>query len=269
MATVILSISSDIGLALARRRMAAGESVRGSIRTPTSATRRLAAEGARLVPADFSDAVSVDLACRELGPDGWDELVVAPGSLDPIGPFAEVSFAEWERSLEINLTRQAQAVHALLPTRRSNALVLFFAGGGTQSAPPRFSAYTLAKIALIKLTELLQAEFDDARFCILGPGWVNTKIHVETLRAGERAGHALAATQDRLARGDFVPMDDVLDCIDWVRSQDREVIGGRNFSVQHDPWRQPAFAAWLRGHPDLAKLRRAGNDAFPPEPSHA
>ncbi|MBI1905653.1 MAG: SDR family oxidoreductase [Rhodocyclales bacterium] len=267
--TVILSASSDIGLALAQRRLAAGDEVWGTYRRASEATRALVARGARLVEADFSDPASVQRACRQLAPDGWDELVLAPGMLEPVGPFVEADFARWEQSLDVNLVQQARATHALLPRRRDNAMVLFFAGGGSNSAPPCFSAYTLSKVALIKLTELLQAELPDTRVCILGPGWVNTKIHQETLRAGGRAGEALAATRDRLARDAFVPMADVLDCIDWLRTQPREVIGGRNFSVAHDPWRDPAFAKHLADHPDHAKLRRAGNDAFLPESPRA
>ncbi len=262
--TIVLSISSDIGAALARRRLAQGARVLGTVRTRSEDVSSLEREGATLVEADFGDDASIAGSCarlRELT-GGWDELIVAPGTLEPVGPFVDVDFADWSRSLDVNLTGQLRAVHVLLPDRRPDALVLFFAGGGTNSAPLRVSAYTLSKIALIKMTELLQAELPETRFCILGPGWVKTKIHEETLRAGDRAGDAYEATRDRLDRGDFVPMDDVLDCIDWVAAQPVDVIGGRNFSVVHDPWRDPAYVDWLRGDPDRARLRRAGDQEF-------
>lgn len=262
--TLILSVSSDIGAALAHRRREQGGRVLGTFRTVSEDVRALERSGVTLVEADFADEVSVARACEALRreADRWDELIVAPGTLEPVGLFLDVDFAAWERSLAINLVGPLQAVHALLPARGRDALVVFFAGGGTQGATRRVSAYTLAKIALIKTTELLQAEIPDARFCILGPGWVKTKIHQETLRAGARAGDAYAATRDRLSRDHFVPMQDVLDCIDWVASQPVEVVGGRNFSVAHDPWRDPAYADWIRAHPDRGRLRRSGNTPF-------
>jgi NAD(P)-dependent dehydrogenase (short-subunit alcohol dehydrogenase family) len=267
--TLILSVSSDIGAALAHRRREQGGRVLGTFRTVSEDVRALERSGVTLVEADFADEASVARACEALRRevDRWDELIVAPGTLEPVGLFADADFGAWERSLAVNLVRPLQAVHALLPARGEDALVLFFAGGGTQRATSRVSAYTLAKIALIKATELLQAEIPDARFCILGPGWVKTKIHQETLRAGEQAGDALVATRDRLARDDFVPMEDVLDCIDWVASEPVDVVGGRNFSVAHDPWRDRGYADWIRAHPDRARLRRSGNVPFTEEAS--
>ena len=66
------------------------------------------------------------------------------------------------------------------------ASVIFFAGGGTNNAVLGYSAYVLSKIALIKMCELLDAEIAQVKFTIVGPGWINTKIHNETLMAGEQ-----------------------------------------------------------------------------------
>lgn len=267
--TLILSIGSDIGNALAQRRIAQGARVLGTVRTRSDDTQALEVAGATLVDVDFGDPNSVEGGCQTLLSlaGSWDELVVAPGTLEPMGLFSEIDFTTWSHSLDINLIGQLQALHILLPGRLANALVLFFAGGGTNNAPRRTSAYTLSKIALIKMTELLQNEISDARFCILGPGWVKTKIHEETLHAGERAGDAFEATLEHMTNDDFVPMETVLDCIDWASAQPVDVVGGRNFSVAHDPWRDPSYPDWLHGHPHRARLRRAGNRAFEQESS--
>jgi NAD(P)-dependent dehydrogenase (short-subunit alcohol dehydrogenase family) len=257
----IYSISSDIGAALAERRLDRGDRVAGTYRSESEATRALAKRGAQLTALDLEDPASVEAATLELrersGP--FDECIVAPGTLEPIGMFAETKWQDWNASWRINFLGQLEAVHAALPHRRPNALILFFAGGGTNGAPTRVSAYTASKIALIKMTELLQAEIPDARCCILGPGWVDTKIHQEMLRAGERAAEHLQATRDRLGSGDCVAMTEVLDCIDWIASQPADVIGGRNLSVAHDDWRAPDFTDRLRGEADVARLRRHAN----------
>jgi NAD(P)-dependent dehydrogenase (short-subunit alcohol dehydrogenase family) len=262
---IVISASSDIGEALCRRWTARGVTVGGTYRNHSAAVTELAKIGARLVSCDLADKPSVSTACAELMrscPD-WDALVLCPGDLTPVGPFADGDFDEWERSLLVNFTAQLRVVRTLLPARHRGEgpqpLVLFFAGGGTNGATVNYSAYTVSKIALMKMCELLDAELPDTRFAIIGPGWVRTKIHEQTLRAGKRAGENYQRTVDRLQGSDFVPMEKVLDCCDWVLDAPREVVSGRNFSAAGDDWGSEALSSRLVHEPDLYKLRRAGN----------
>ena len=214
---------------------------------------------------DLCNNASVASACEELclRIDGWDVLVLCPGALDPVGLFSECDMDEWEMSLKINLIAQLRVLHDLLPSRNLcsplGPCVISFAGGGTNSAPVRYSAYTVSKIALIKMTELLDAEVPDARFAIVGPGWVATKIHNQTLNAGMRAGANYERTKQMLDGVDMTQMDSVLDCCDWLIDSPREIMGGRNFSVAHDRWGTDELSSRLAGDGELLKLRRYGN----------
>ncbi|MFM7273637.1 MAG: SDR family NAD(P)-dependent oxidoreductase [Gammaproteobacteria bacterium] len=259
--SIILSASSDIGAELARRRLAAGGRVFGTYRQDGRNVESLRTLGASLFVADFSRGESVKSACELIAAQAapWDELIVAPGTLEPIGLFEELDFDRWSSSFNVNFFNPLRAVQALLPGRLPGAAVVFFAGGGTNGAADRFSAYTASKIALIKMTELLHSEIEDARFVILGPGWIRTKIHEETLRAGDAAGASCAETRRRLEAGDFGSMASVLDCIDWTLQQPRSVVGGRNLSVQHDNWSSEALAGILEADANAGKLRRHGN----------
>jgi NAD(P)-dependent dehydrogenase (short-subunit alcohol dehydrogenase family) len=258
---VIASISSDIGFALAGHWLDRGFSLGGTYRRRTARLEALAARGVKLASCDFAEAGSVDDAAaslREACPD-WDVLALCAGTMEPIGPFSAVAFDEWNRSFDVNFTNQLRFLHRLLPARRSREgrpTVLLFAGGGVNGAPINTSAYTIAKIALVKACELLDAEMPDACFAIVGPGWVRTKIHEETLRAGPRAGSNLDRTTERLASDRFTPMQDVLECCDWIVSSPREIVGGRNISVVDDPWREASLAEALRAEPGAYKLRR-------------
>lgn len=266
---IIISISSDIGLAMAERWLGHGYKVLGTYRTLSPAVQALVDRGVSLVQCDLADSGSIDAAGNALvrACEAWDVLVVAPGSTEPIGPFAELTFDQWEQSIAVNFTSQLRITHSLLPSRATQTnpepCVLYFAGGGTNSATVNYSAYTISKIALIKMCELLDAEISDARFAIIGPGWVKTKIHAETLRAGSAAGNNLKRTQEKLDQGDFTPMDRVLDCCDWLIAAPREVVSGRNFSVVFDAWDDQGLAAELRSDPNMYKLRRSGNDRTP------
>lgn len=243
-----------------------GWKVYGTYRTSSPAVEEMRTLGIELVHCDLLDPVSVREACRSLsGLCGrWDVLLMCPATQDPIGAFLECSFDEWEDSIRCNFTSQMRIIHALLPYRRSDSwpgpCALLFAGGGTNSAPPNYSAYIVSKIAEIKMCELLDTEIPDTRFVILGPGWVKTKIHESSLQAGTRAGDNYQRTIDKLAGDECTPMEQVLDCCDWLVAAPRQMIGGRNFSVVYDSWGSEGLEDVLVREPDMYKLRRYGND---------
>ncbi|MFA6358743.1 MAG: SDR family oxidoreductase [Candidatus Omnitrophota bacterium] len=264
---IIVGVSSDIGLALARRWLEAGWRVFGTYRNWSPMMGELAMMGSCPSYCNLGDAESTGGACHRLGLESrhWDVLVLAAGAQEPVGPFEDVEFMDWEGSIRVNFVAQMQVVHKLLPFRCMDTdpepLVLFFAGGGTNNATVNYSAYTVSKIALIKMCELLDAEIPDTRFCILGPGWVKTKIHETTLAAGpDLAGDNYQRTLDKLASDECTPMETVLDCIDWAVKASRDVVSGRNFSVVHDAWGSVLLEDVLRGAKDMYKLRRHGND---------
>ncbi len=262
---IIVGITSDIGLAVARHWLQAGASVLGSFRTPPDSVVQSALDAERLFYCDFSKEKSIDAFVSQVNRlnYGWDRLLVCPGTMNPIGPFESVDFNEWESGFRVNFLSTLRVIRGLLPLRDRSAgspVVLVFAGGGVNSAPRNFSAYTAAKIALIKMIELLAEEIYDTRFVVLGPGWVETKIHREILQASGNAVEAARETRRRLELGDFVPMSGVIDCIDWAIREDAAVTNGRNFSVAHDRWREASLREKLMQDRNMYKLRRYGND---------
>lgn len=263
---IIISASSDFGEAMTHRWLNSGWEIFGTYRTKSVKVNDLSKLGANLVFCDLSVPASIRAACSELRKacPKWDVLVLCPGTQEPIGPFIGDDFNKWEKSITINLINQLRIVHELLPLRnkgsRFGPCVMFFAGGGTNSAPTNYSAYILSKIGLIKMTELLDAEIRDSRFVIVGPGWVKTKIHKETLRAGIKAGNNYQLTKEKMAGDSCTPMEKVMDCCDWVIKSPRRVVGGRNFSVVSDLWGTKKIEKILKNNPDMYKLRRSGND---------
>jgi NAD(P)-dependent dehydrogenase (short-subunit alcohol dehydrogenase family) len=183
--------------------------------------------------------------------------------MEPVGLFADTGFREWERSVQINFLRPLEVLHALLPKRGCRPTVLFFAGGGVNSAVVRYSGYTVSKIALMKMCELLDAEMPDVRFVIVGPGWVKTKIHAATLRAGEAAGDNLHKTQKRFAQDEWVSMGQVVACCTRLVTTSSDAVSGRNFSVKDDAWDSPILEETLERCPEMYKLRRCQNDWSP------
>lgn len=260
---IVAGISSGIGRAVTESFLQLGWDVAGTLRRDET-NSRLADRGLQLTTnCDFGSEASVDRAVKEITSSTrpWSVLVVLPGTMKPIGPFEGVDFNDWAESVSINLINQLRFVHGLLGHAKSdgNAKCVFFAGGGTNSAPRSFSAYVLSKVALIKATELLDAENLGVTFSILGPGWVETKIHQQTLEEVGSPTEVVLETQRRLSEKDFVEMNQVISFLHWIIGQPKDVVGGRNFAVKSDPIHSERFVEVLKSDSSIYKLRRFGN----------
>lgn len=262
---LIISISSDIGLALAKFWSEKGFTVCGTYRTLSTPLKELQKKySLKLFPCDLMSQTSMNASIENICKENfiWDNLIMAPGSIEPIGNFADIDFDTWENGFQVNCLQQLRLLHGLLPLRNQNKTptVLFFAGGGTNNAVEHYSSYTLSKIALIKMCELLDAEIPDTRFVIVGPGLVKTKIHEAMYLAGkERAPKNFEQTASRLQNGDLVPMQKVVQCCDYLVSTPCKAISGRNFSTASDAWGTKELEKLLEDDQHLYKLRRFGN----------
>jgi short-subunit dehydrogenase len=262
---LIIGVSSDIGLALSKHWASRGYDVVGTYRTRSKELELTKDIFYHLFSCDFEDENSIDILVDKLKKCeiSWDVLVICPGTMNPIGPFSDCNFEEWRRGILINFISPMQIVHKILKYKSKSEtlpLIVFFAGGGVNSSPKNYTSYTISKIALIKAVEMLDAEMNDLRVSIIGPGWVNTKIHQETLRAGTRAIDSAKETQRRINSMEFNPMERVLQCLDWLMRSPKEVIGGRNISVVHDNWGKQDLEQSLMLDNDKFKLRRFGNN---------
>lgn len=267
----ILGISSDIGRALAERYAQEGHQVIGTYRNPAAVRDLPPGLNIRLLPCDVASPESIKAAVGEYRALGqpWDLFISCVGTLEPLGRFFACDFEVWEESLRVNATAPLRVLHHLYPYRRPSEVshVALFAGGGTNNPFTNYSAYCLSKIMLIKMSELLDDENPDLNVFIIGTGWVKTKIHQQTLNNPQGAGENYQRTLELLnsAHGGS-SYEDIYRCINWCVNQGREVVGGRNFSLVHDPWRQKGedLARQLSQDSNKFKLRRFGNTESPP-----
>lgn len=225
----ILSVSSDIGKALALAYINDGYEVIGTFRQKESVADLLQQKDKiHLLFCDVALPTSVQLMLNTYGAISkpWDIFISCVGSLEPIVPFFSSDFDVWEEAVKTNSLAQLRVLHALWHYRRKEQLchAAFFAGGGTNSPLPNYSAYAVSKLFLIKMCELLDSENPDLNAFIVGPGLLPTKIHrphIDVLPLIENSAS----------------FKDIYHCINWCISQGKEVTGGRNFSVVHDKWR--------------------------------
>lgn len=263
----IISISSDIGAHLAKFWVSQGHNVAGTYRKKSKLTECLESMGVILYHLDIKSSKSCLKLISQISKNYlWDTLIVGVGDLNPVGQFVKTNFKLWEQSIRINFTGQFEILQKMIPfantKNKSSPVCLFFAGGGTNGAVQNYSAYTISKIASIKMVELLDAEIPNISFTILGPGRVETKIHQATLDSSfKEIGEEFYKTKKMLEDKSCYPMESLIKCCNWLIHQERNLIGGRNFSAVYDPWDDPKIFK-IANDFNLFKLRRYGNNFF-------
>ncbi|MFA6217321.1 MAG: SDR family oxidoreductase [Candidatus Omnitrophota bacterium] len=263
----ILGVGSDIGKELAKRYLAHENFyVAGTYRRKSSVADLSMGKNLKLFRCDISSQADIKMAAAAYGrlQKGWDIFISCAGTLEPVGDFFKTDFDAWEKSVTVNCLGQLRFLHSIYQYRkkRATAHVVFFTGGGTNSAMTHYSAYCASKIFLMKACELLDDENTGLNVFIVGPGWVRTKILNQTLKNPKAAGKSYGRTINFLSSADpGTSHDDIFECINWCIKQGRAVMGGRNISVVHDAWRNggKTLIQQLRRDPNKFKLRRFKN----------
>ncbi len=260
----IHSISSDIGLNLALRYAEDGYHIAGTYRSTQLLSSFSHLDNCQLNYCDLSDNHSIKASAEEFAKSGlqWNTYISCASTCNPLQAFFEADFDEWLNGVHINAIAHLRYLHALFSLRDTSFIsnVIFFTGPGTNNAPKNFSSAVIAKIMLLKMCELLQAENPDLNLFIVGPGWTKTKTHKEILASPHISDEKYKETMDFLINREGTSMDDIYLCIRWLEEQGPEIVGGRNFSVVHDCWGSIDLRNELLNNPDMYKLRRCAND---------
>ncbi|HOW36110.1 MAG TPA: SDR family oxidoreductase [Candidatus Omnitrophota bacterium] len=264
---VIISITSDIGLALAKRYAKAGYQIVGTYRSTKLLPEFRGIKDCRLFFCDVGDKKSISrfIAGYKKLHLPWDVFISCPCNPLPLKDFFKCDFNEWSDSVHVNSIEQLRLLHQMYPLRKKNKVVdvVFLAGGGVNNAVLKFSAYTVSKIMLIKMCEFLDAEDKNINIFIVGPGWTRTKTHAFVLKHVGKDDERRQKVIEFLKKGKGTTMDEIYGCIRWLCGQGRKIAGGRNFSVVNDKWQGPAskkLSQALKKDPNMYKLRRCRND---------
>lgn len=161
--------------------------------------RRLASEGARVftaqrgADAEFEglEADFTDTACPE-----WvvAEVVASAGRLDVLVNNAglmqeagveDMSLADWERTLRVNLTAPFLLIKAALPhLRAAKGSIVNIGSIEGLGSNPRHAAYCASKAGLHGLTRAVAVDHSaEVRCNAVAPGWIDTDLNVDFIEA--------------------------------------------------------------------------------------
>jgi NAD(P)-dependent dehydrogenase (short-subunit alcohol dehydrogenase family) len=233
-------IGRAIAAALARAGAAVAVLAR-SVDQLEETVANIARSGARAIacPADVTDRAAVEAAIAEveqrLGPIHL--LVNNAGIAGPIGPLAGSDPDEWWRCVEINLRGPLLCTRAVLPgmlARRRGCIINVASGAGTR-AIPNLSAYVTSKAALIRLTENLAAEVQEAgvRVFAIQPGTVRTAMALSVLNS-EEARRWIPWFAEMFERGQDVPAEKAGRLVVFLASGEADPLSGRFLAAEWD-----------------------------------
>lgn len=260
--------SLGIGFATARRCLQLGANVCICARTKKDidiAIDSLRKEGLTKVAGictDVSDVQQVQHALNfieDLYGPLWGTIHAA-GIYGPIGPITDIDPKHWLEALHINLYGSFVVTQqTCLRLRHSGGgRIVLFSGGGAASPFPNYSAYACSKAAVARLAENVAKEMESENIEIncLSPGFVLTRLHDQTLRAGDRAGAAfLQKTKEQMTSGG-VPIELGANAAAFLISPQAKGISGKFIAAPYDSWQNFPQKTDLLRSSDIFTLRR-------------
>ncbi len=210
---VVTGGTHGIGLATAWECLAAGASVTIVARSAAEVAAR-AGELARSYGVDRATGIAGDVsepesvagffARAEAARGPIHGVTHAAGIYGPIGPITDVDPAAWLRVIEVNLFGTFLVLREACNRMKSaGGRIAVFSGGGAASPFPNYTGYACSKAALVRLVETAAIEMAPFGIAInaIAPGFVKTRLHEQTLAAGDVAGAFLAKTQEVMESG--------------------------------------------------------------------
>jgi 3-oxoacyl-[acyl-carrier protein] reductase len=189
-----------------------------------------------------------------------DLLINNAAMVGPIGKSWEINADDWRKTIQVNLIAPVELCNSSVAwmKERQRGKIINLSGGGAASPRPNFSAYSAAKAALVRFTEILAAETRDLNIQVncVAPGILNTDMQQVVIDAGP-----LTAGEDDYNRaintaGTTPDFENAVDLCVFLASEEANFITGKLISATWDRWKT------LSGHreeimtSDIYTLRR-------------
>jgi NAD(P)-dependent dehydrogenase (short-subunit alcohol dehydrogenase family) len=211
---LVTGAAAGIGLAIARGLVSAGAEVAMCDRDSEALERACEElDGARGYVADLLDDAQIASLVKNVVGDGPLYGLVNCAGVYPVTPFLELSVAEWDQVLGLNLRAPfllTQAVARALVAAGASGAVVNISSSASVIARPGVAHYAASKAALNQLTKVLATELapHDIRVNAVLPGVIETERVLATTRDAAGQAELKAKTAriplERLGRPDEV-----------------------------------------------------------------
>ena len=238
---VVTGGASGIGLACGRRLAERGDRVTLWDRDGDAARSRaeeLCAKGYDVLGArvDVTDRPGIEAALDQVRSEhGPVEIMVTSAGIDGAVPFVEMTLAEWERVMLVNLTGTFHSLQAVVPDMIDNGWgrIVTISSSSAQSGAPRMAHYSASKGGVIALTKTLAVELGPYGITVntIPPRAIDTPMlrHSPSMQAP--ADEVLARIAARMPVGRAGTPDDIGAACAFLCSEDAGYITGQVIGV--------------------------------------
>ena len=172
-------------------------------------------------------------------------LICNAADLGEINYFNSTNIQKWQKSFFLNLFSHVYITkYCLNSIKKKRGAVFFLAGGGAANSFKKFSAYSLAKTALVRFAENIAAESKNNYFSYaVTPGPVKTDLMKKTLKHGHK-----------IEKNRIVKSNKLIELINYLMKSKKNFLNGKYIHV-NDNYRK--FTK--KNSKDLFFLRRVEN----------
>jgi NAD(P)-dependent dehydrogenase (short-subunit alcohol dehydrogenase family) len=219
------------------------------------------AQTIEVIAADFFQQQAVEKLIDRLTQLKIDIVINNAAVQGPIGPLWENDWQAWQQTLQVNLLVPIALCRALVSQMilRRDGKMINLSGGGATSPRAHFSAYAVAKAALVRFSETLAEEVKSFNICVncIAPGMMNTELINQIMEAGaEKAGEKEYHQAIKNRTSDDSVIHRAAELCVLLASEKGNSITGKLISAVWDPWKNfPNYLNELISS-DIYTLRR-------------
>jgi meso-butanediol dehydrogenase / (S,S)-butanediol dehydrogenase / diacetyl reductase len=226
---LVTGVASGIGRAVAERLVADGATVVGLD------LRAEGPDGVEVMAADVTDRAAVDaVVAHAVAAHGRLDAVANVAGIPQFGRVDDLSDAEWQRQLDVNLTGPFTVCRAALPhLRATRGCIVNVASIAGLQGQAYTAAYCASKGGLVALTRALAVELalDGVRVNCVCPAAVDTPLLAEVAhRIPPDADPRLLDRLQMLMPGLVTP-GQVADAVAWLASDAAALVTGQALAL--------------------------------------
>src|SRR4051812_39982162 len=236
---VVTGAASGMGLAISQRLAGEGYRVAMLDRDADSAERaaediRTGGGNALALAVDVSDRTHVDDAMNKVRSDfGPIEVLVTSAGIDEFVKFTEISAAEWDRMIAVNLTGTFHCIQSVVPDMLAAkwGRIVTISSSSAQSGAARMAHYVASKGGVIGLTKALAVELAPKGITVntIPPGFIVTPMLDRAKERGDLPDVEQVVARTPVRRGGTA--EDIAYAAAFLCSDEAGYITGQSINV--------------------------------------
>lgn len=198
-------------------------------------------EGSQAVTGDVTDRPNVTAAFSAARERFGDiEILVNCAGIAPTAPFHRVNFADWQRTMDVNVNGVFHCSQIALESMLSKGWGRIINIGSVASLRgfPYVSGYCASKHAVLGLTRALALEVATQGITVnaICPGYVDTDIVREAIsgivtKTGRTEGEAMQHFTESNPQGRLVDATEVASAVSWLCSDGAASVTGQAVAI--------------------------------------